>query len=188
MSEKPVGSDLNGGVFVGARDPQWDLEHEQPWHRMCAHFFSMGDTAKAVASKVGRSQPAVHNLLRQPWFQKLTTQLMAERGDKDISSLFKAEQLNNYSTMVEMRDNPNTRAELKFKITQDMLDRSMGKATQRVEMSHETVSDDPVAEFNRLESENIRLRKELGEEQRVREADPDQHAREASVGRTEDPT
>ena len=53
-----------------------------------------------------------------------------------------------------------------------MLDRSMGKATQRVEMSREIVSDDPVAEFNRLESENVRLRKELGEEQRVREADP----------------
>lgn len=173
MSEKPVGSDLNGGVFVGARDPQWDLEHEQPWHRMCAHFFSMGDTAKAVANKVGRSQPAVHNLLRQPWFQKLVTQMMAERGDKDISKLFMAEQFNNYSTLVEIRDNPNTPTSLKMKVSQDMLDRSMGKATQRVEMSREVVSSDPVAEFNRLESENVRLRKELGAEQ---------HAREASVG------
>lgn len=166
---------------MGSKDPAWDLNREQPWHRMAAHFFSVGDTAAGVARKVDRSQPAVHNLLRQPWFQKFVTQLMAERGDKDISRLFRAEDLNNYSTMVEMRDNPNTRAELKFKITQDMLDRSMGKATQRVEMSHETVSDDPVAEFNRLESENVRLRRELGEEQ---------HAREASVGRTaesEDP-
>ena len=131
----------------------------------------MGDTAKAVASKVGRSQPAVHNLLRQPWFQKLTTQLMAERGDKDISKLFMAEQLNCYSTLVEIRDNPNTPTSLKMRVSQDMLDRSMGKATQRVEMSREITSSDPVAEFNRLESENVRLRKELGEEQRVREAD-----------------
>jgi hypothetical protein len=152
---------LNGGVFVGARPPIWDLEHEQPWHRTAAYFFAMGDTSKNVALKLGKSQPAVQNLLRQPWFQKLVTQLMAENGNRDISKLFQAEQLNNYCTLVEIRDSPDTSAAIKLKCAEVMLDRSMGKATQRVELSHETASEDPVAEFERLEAENKRLREEL---------------------------
>ena len=162
MSEKDEApTPLNSGVFVGARDPKWTLEHEQPWHRMCAHFFATGDTVKGVANKMGKSLPAVHNLLRQPWFQKMVTQLMAEAGAKDISKLFHAEQFNNYSVITEIRDSPNTPTALKLKAAMDMLDRSMGKATQRVEVARETVSDDPVAEFERLETENKRLRNEL---------------------------
>ena len=160
----------NGGVFVGARDPMWNLEHEQPWHRMAAHFFSTGDSVKGVANKVGRSLPAVHNLLRQTWFQKLVTQLMAERGDRDISKLFHAEQFNNYSVITTIRDDPNTPTFLRLKAAQDMLDRSMGKATTRVEVSHEKVSDNPVEEYNRLEAENNRLRKELGSAEGIRES------------------
>ena len=100
---------------------------------------------------MGKSLPAVHNLLRQPWFQKLVTTLMAEAGVKDISKLLMSEQLNNYQTIVQLRDDPNTPAALKLKAAQDMLDRSMGRATQRVEVAHETTSDDPVAEFDKLE-------------------------------------
>jgi hypothetical protein len=152
----------NDGLLRGSKDPMWDLNREQPWHRMAAYFFSMGDTVKSVAGKVDRSLPAVHNLLRQPWFQKMVTGLMAERGDKDITKLFHAEQFNNYSVLTELRDNPNTPALLRMKAAQDMLDRSMGRATTRVEVAHETVSDNPVEEYNRLEAENKRLRKELG--------------------------
>ena len=146
---------------MGSKDPMWDLESERPWHRMAAYFFATGDTAKGVADKMDKSLPAVHNLLRQPWFQRHVTQLMAESGAKDISKLFHAEQFNNYSVITTIRDDPNTPAALKLKAAQDMLDRSMGKATQRVEVARETVSDDPVAEFERLETENKRLRNEL---------------------------
>jgi regulator of replication initiation timing len=86
-----------------------------------------------------------------------------------MSKLFHAEQFNNYSTLVEIRDNPNTSAMFKLKAAQDMLDRSMGRATQRVEISHETVSENPVEEYNRLEAENQRLRKELGSAEDIRE-------------------
>jgi hypothetical protein len=92
-NEESAPPPLNGGVFIGARPPVWPLEHEQPWHRMAAEFFSMGDTAKGVALKMGKSQPAVLNLLRQPWFQRMVTQRMAETGAKqDVFKLFQREQ------------------------------------------------------------------------------------------------
>lgn len=160
-----MSDDLNEeGTFVGARDPMWELEHEQPWHRMAGHWFATGDTVKGVASKMGKSLPAVHNLLRQKWFQKFVSKLMAEAGAKDISKLFHAEQFNNYSVITEMRDNPNTPAVLRLKAAIELLDRSLGKATQRVELAKETVSDNPVEEYARLEKENVRLRKELNRE------------------------
>jgi hypothetical protein len=160
-----TGTPINGGVFMGSRDPKWTLEHERPWHRLAAYFFAMGDSVSNVALKLDKSQPAVHNLLRQQWFQKMVTQLMADAGGKDINKLFKGEQYNNYSTLVQMRDNPSTPAAIKFKCAQDMLDRSMGRATQRVEMSREVVSDDPVQEYERLEQENNRLRNEIKKQQ-----------------------
>jgi hypothetical protein len=136
---------------MGSKDPKWDLDREQPWHRMASHFFATGDTVKGVATKMDKSLPAVHNLLRQPWFQRRVTKLMAEAGARDISKLFHAGQFNSYSVITEIRDNPNSPAVLRLKAAQDLLDRSIGKATQRVELAKETVSDNLVEEYNRLE-------------------------------------
>ena len=157
---------LNGGVFVGARPPVWDLDHEQAWHRLAAYLFATGNTAKRVAVILQKSQPAVQNLLRQPWFQKMVTELMAQEGSKDIAKLFASQQYDSMCTLVEMRDDAEVPAAVRVSCAKDILDRAMGKPTQRVEMSHETVSDDPVAEVERLEQENRRLREELNSEGR----------------------
>ena len=60
---------------MGVKDPMWDLEKEQPWHRSAAFAFALGMGAKAVAQKLDRSEPAVQNLLRQKWFQAEVTKL-----------------------------------------------------------------------------------------------------------------
>jgi hypothetical protein len=151
----------NGGVFVGARDPVWDLEHEQPWHNTASYLFATGKSAKWVATAMGKSQPAVQNLLRQPWFQKKVTKLLAQEGNKDISKLFQAEQYSSLTTLVQLRDDPEVPAAVRANVCKDILDRSLGKPTQRVEVAHEAVSDDPVEEVRRLEEENARLRDEL---------------------------
>lgn len=151
----------NGGVFIGARDPTWELEHEQPWHNAASYLFATGKGAKWVAAALGKSQPAVQNLLRQPWFQKKVTKLLAAEGNKDISKLFQGEQYNSLSTMVQLRDDPEIPAAVRANISMNILDRTLGKPTQRVEVAHEATSDDPVEEVRRLEEENARLRERL---------------------------
>lgn len=152
---------LNGGVFIGAREPVWELEHEQPWHRACAYMFALGASARSVATQMRKSQPAVQNLLRQPWFQKMVNELMAQEGNKDIMQLFKAEQYNSLCTLVTLRDDEETPAAVRLKAADSLLDRGTGKPTQRIEVSREATSDDPVAEVERLESENNRLRESM---------------------------
>jgi hypothetical protein len=110
---------------------------------------------------MGKSEPAVQNLLRQPWFQKKVTTLLAKEGNKDIARLFQGEQYSSLVTVTKLRDDPEVPAAVRLAASKDILDRVLGKPTQRVEMSHEVVSDDPVSEVQRLEEENNRLRGQL---------------------------
>jgi hypothetical protein len=153
--------------FRGVKDPMWDLDKEQPWHRMAAFAFALGATSKDVAHRLGRSEPAVQNLLRQKWFQKEVTAIMAEYGARDVMDMFRAEQFNSLVTLVEMRDNPKVAAQARITCARDILDRALGKPVQRVETASVPVSDNPVAEVERLEAEVNRMRpQEWGNEQR----------------------
>jgi hypothetical protein len=139
------------GHFTGGRPPMWELEHEQPWHRAAAFAFALGASMKDVAEKLGRSQPAVQNLIRQPWFQKRVSALMEEYGAKDIIELFRAEQINSLCTLVSLRDDPEVSANNRIVCARDILDRALGKPTVRVESIGVPMSSDPVAEVERLE-------------------------------------
>jgi hypothetical protein len=156
---EPV-ADLNfaaGQVFTGALAPMWTLEREQPWHRFAAFAFAMGRSAKDVAKELEKSQPAVQNLLRQPWFQARVTALMAEYG-KDGMEMLRGEQINSIQTMIEIRDDPGASKAVRVICARDILDRVLGKPVQRIETSNEVHSADPVAEVEKLEEEVNRLK------------------------------
>lgn len=144
--------------FMGVKEPMWDLEKQQPWHRLAAFAFALGATCRDVAHRLGRSEPAVQNLLRQKWFQKEVTSIMAEYGARDVMDMFRAEQFNSLVTLVEMRDNVRVPAAARITCARDILDRALGKPVQRVETTAVPVSDDPVAEVERLEQEVNRMR------------------------------
>ena len=145
-------------TFYKTTEPVWNLPKEQAWHRLAAFAFALGATCKDVAKQLDRSELAVQNLLRQPWFQKNVTALMAEYGSKDIMELLRAEQINSLCTIIEIRDDPKASKNTRALCAKDILDRTLGKPTQRVEVSSEAASLDPVAEVERLEAEVNRLK------------------------------
>jgi hypothetical protein len=143
----------------GMPAPRTELMYELPWHRTAAYFFATGVmSTPEVAQACNRDHRTVRNLLRQPWFQERVTKLMAETGGKDIMALFKAEQLNTFAVMLDLRDSKTTPAPVKFNVCRDILDRTLGKPVQRIETQDKTESDDPVAEARRLEEELNRTR------------------------------
>ena len=83
---------------------------------------------------------------------------MAEYGSKDIMELLRAEQINSLCTIIEIRDDPKASKNTRALCAKDILDRTLGKPTQRVEVSSEAASLDPVAEVERLEAEVNRLK------------------------------
>lgn len=136
-----------------------ELVAEQPIHRHAAMLLALGANNKEVAEAVGVSATTVSNWLRQAWFQERVQQFLAERGN-DLQKLISAEAFNSLVTMVELRDSPKVTPTVKAAICKDILDRHLGKPTQRVEAVAMTTSDDPVAEVARLEQENDRLRRQ----------------------------
>jgi hypothetical protein len=148
-------------LFWNKKEPMWELDSEQPWHKFAGFAFALGATARDVARQLGKSEPAVQNLLRQKWFQEKVTAIMAEYGARDVMDMFRAEQFNSLVTLVEMRDNPKVPAAARVACARDILDRALGKPTQRVETVAIASSEDPVAEVERLESEVNRLRQDV---------------------------
>lgn len=145
----------------GSKPPKWDLSREFPWHRAAAFCFALGATSREVARRLGKSEPAVQNLLHQPWFQKEVTTIMAEYGHRDVATLFQAEQYNSLATLTELRDNPKVPAAARIACARDILDRALGKPTQRIETIGMPTSDDPVAEVAQLSEEISRLKRDL---------------------------
>jgi len=154
-SELSPEAQVNPDQLHGTRPPQWDLQTEQPWHRIAAYLFATGCTScKQVAELIGDiNEKTVRNLLRQKWFQERVTKLLAENGGKDIMALLRAEQFNSLIVLLEMRDDTKTPQPVRFGICKDILDRTLGKPIQRIETSESPTSDDPVAEAKRLKEE-----------------------------------
>lgn len=143
--------------FMGVKDPMWDLNKEQPWHRMAAWAFAQGISIKQVAHRLNRSEPAVQNLMRQKWFQAEVTTIMAECGG-DVMAILRGETFDSVNTLRDLRDNPKVPAAVRATCARDILDRALGKPVQRVETASVVSSDDPVAEVERLEQEVNRMR------------------------------
>jgi len=154
---EPIKTLRDPNALHGVKAPKWEVLTEQPWHRAAAYMFARGSTTKEVAAALDHSQPAVSNLLRQQWFQERVTGLMADSG-KDVMDLFRAEQVNSFLTLVEIRDSPKAGAAVRRASAIDIINRVQGTPTQRVEHSSIKPSDDPHAEAKRLEESNDRLR------------------------------
>lgn len=130
---------------------------EQPWHRHAAYHFAMGLSQKEVALACDCSPVTIAQLMREKWFQQNIVEIMAEHSGHDVMDMIKAEAINSLATLIELRDLPTTSPTVKANIAMDLLNRHLGKPTQRVETVGAPSSADPVAEAERLERENSRL-------------------------------
>jgi hypothetical protein len=162
MSEADSANGAEGVLFNGMAIPPsgWEIRRENPWHLSAAYMYATGSCNNEIAEAHGKSPQAVSNLIRQSFFQNRVLEIMAANR-RDIMDLFKAERINTLATLIEMRDNPETPGHTRALCCREILDRSMGRPTQRIEAVGEVTSADPVAEVERLEAEVKRLRDEV---------------------------
>lgn len=144
--------------LYGRSAPMWNLQKEEPWHTQAAYLFAAGNlSAKDVAEVMEKDERTCRNLLRQDWFQRKVTEIIADYGGRDVMELFRAEAFNSLVTLVEIRDDPKQSAAVRSSNAKDILDRAYGKAKQSIEFSDVPHSNDPVGEVRRLHEENARL-------------------------------
>lgn len=161
---RPVADrDISLDRFAGWRDPKTRevRKFEQPWHRAAAyHYASAKMSLKAISEACDVCYKSVLDLAKNPWWQETVNEIMAKNGAQDVMDLFKAEQVNSLVTLIEIRDNDKVPSAVRRASAVDILDRYMGKPTQRIETAAGVAPlvSDPVAEVARLEEENRRLR------------------------------
>lgn len=135
---------------------------EQPWHRAAAYMLANGMAKKDVARACDVSPITIGHLVKNEWFQRLITGACAEAGQPALQKLIEGESVASLLKMIEIRDDPKTQKHVAAGICKDILDRTCGKAVQRVEVDSTVRSADPVEEAKQLERENAILAKRLG--------------------------
>lgn len=136
------------------------VRFEKAWHRHAAVLYANGTAVAVIAAVCDVEPQAVYNVIRAPWFQNHVKTVQSE-GQKDILQLFKDEGLASLATLIELRDNKEAPSSVRLASAVNILDRVMGKPTQKIEQDVKTRSDDPVAEAEALEREVLQRRETL---------------------------
>lgn len=124
---------LRGGETTAMR------QKESPMHRMMVLLRAKGSTTKEIARAVGCTAANVQQILRQPWARKRLMTLVMEKGMLGVDKLLEGAIPDSIMTWIEVRDDPDTPPATKIAAAEKIVDRYLGKPTQRVESHVEQV-------------------------------------------------
>lgn len=135
---------------------------EQPWWNSAAMFFALNRPSGEVAELVGVSKSTIRSALKNRDFQEKIARLVQENGGTDCMALLRANVISATNVIVEIMNDDKNLPKVRLDSAKEILDRVYGKPTQHVVSDTTVRSDDPVAEAERLEAENHRLRGQGG--------------------------
>lgn len=133
------------------------IAEEQPWHRMAAMMMVAGVPNKDIAAAAKVHVSTVSNLKSQRWFQELLAFLANEQG-KDLMGVMKAEALQSFMTLVDLRDSSDD-DRIRLAAADKILDRGLGKPVQSIMSDVTTRSVDPKTESEELKNEILAMLK-----------------------------
>lgn len=141
--------------------PNLAILSEQPWHRAVVYMKVQGCTNREIAARFDKTEAWISQLTRQPWFRERVVEELKTTGRNLVEEAIKVEILPSIQTLVELRDGAESE-QVRFNSARDLVDRFLGKPTQRVESKstgdfHHTV--ETVADLDR---ELAKVEKQLG--------------------------
>jgi len=155
------------------------IDKENSRHRVLVYLFAQGGSAKNVFQQLGGrwddeknsavsgtgeySYQHLLNIRRQPWFQNELLEVIAENGSPLIEARLKLEMMASLETLIEIRDNTEEKGATRVTAANSLLDRYLGKPTQKVE----TVVPASVANYEAEREELEETKKRLLEEIKV---------------------
>ena len=131
LKEMDIGPDLNEALF-GQREPTFAIIHEKPEHRVILWMKARGCSNREVAQASGYTEPWISQLCRQAWFIERLLKEMRTAGKDEIQSLLEGAGADSVLKLIELRDTAKNPA-VQRQSAVDLLDRFLGKPTQRVE-------------------------------------------------------
>lgn len=151
---------FNDRVITG-NDSQRTIKAEQPHHRLMVLMRARGFSTNEIASELGYTASTVSIALRQPWARQLLVDILQKEGLDGVHDLLKAELVPSVLRLVDERDNDEAKPSERISAANSLIDRFLGKPTQRVETAKATLPSDIEAlqrEYERNQAELTRIK------------------------------
>lgn len=127
----------------GDSNPYKVYAREKPEHRLMIFLKAQGLSNKEIAVRMDYTEITVGEVLRQPWARIRLVAELKEAGRDEIQAVIKGEGLNSIFTLVDLRDDVQVPAATRRASADSILDRFLGKATQKVETSTQSTPSSP---------------------------------------------
>jgi hypothetical protein len=141
-------------------NPNLTVINERPEHMLICMLKMQGKSNNQIAEHMQYTPAWVSQITRQPWFKDRLFQLMKEAGVDIIQQTLQMEVLPNIERLIDIRDSPTAGARAQSAAAMYLLDRVMGKPTQRSEVFDGGKLPTP-EDSNTLDSEIQRAEAEL---------------------------
>lgn len=144
----------------GTPPPPVELHKENNAHRIMLYLAAAGNNVKEIAGITGYTPQHVSTVTRQDWFQQQLARLLEESGKPVIDQLLQAEAKNSLDVLLQLRDSPATPAPTRAQCAFNILDRVLGKPTQKTESVNHNFNRTSTMTMEELEREELRLQAE----------------------------
>ncbi len=167
----------SGELLHNATPPSHVIQQEKSEHRFLVFLFAQGKSAKTIFLELGGewdeelgrpvagtgqwSYSRLIQIRKQTWFQKALISYLEECGRDVITARLEAECGASIDTVVELRDNKQAPPAVRLNAAKDILDRFLGKATQKVEVTQSKSVSDYESELEEIKREEESLTNEL---------------------------
>lgn len=148
-------------ALYNSKAPNLAILHEKPEHRVIIFLKAQGLSYREISDRTGHTIPWISQVLRQPWARARLVKEIQSAGRDAVQELIKAAAEDSVFTLIEQRDNEKAKPAERINAANSLLDRFLGKPTQKVE-SHITTSnlktiEDLERQLKDVEAEEKRL-------------------------------
>jgi hypothetical protein len=153
----------SGDALFGDKLPNAAIHREQPQHRIVIMLKAQGKSNREIAQLTGHAEQWISQILRQPWARTRLLAEINEAGRDGVYELLRGEVTNSIFKVIEVRDSEVSEPNVKLAAANSLLDRFLGKPTQRVESINQhthAAATDPAKldeELRQAEAEVARL-------------------------------
>ena len=139
-------SDIPPRPLWNGRKAAYVLGAERPEHRAICLMKASAMTNKEIASAIGWSAPGVANVVKQPWAQEQILREIENAGREPVVQLLRISAQEATETILDtMRTADSKKVRMEAAI--HVLDRVLGKATNKIEVSNKSASEFSDAEL-----------------------------------------
>lgn len=152
-----TGHKLFADNIVDGSNTSRPLNKEQPHHRLMVLLRAKGFSTTEIAEHLGYAPSTVSIALRQPWARQMLVDILQSEGLEGVHKLLQAELVPSILRLVDVRDSEFSKGSEVTAASVAIIDRFLGRPTQRVEHAEAQVPTDMAA----LEREVARNQAEL---------------------------